>query len=102
MSSLKNIVPLLDRILIEKISKQTQTAGGILLPQMKSNSNQARVIAVGTGAHRPDGTFAGTIVQKGDTVIVAPTARAYEVPVDNKTYYIVSELDILGIAKVNE
>lgn len=32
MSALKRFIPLLDRVLVEKVAPMAQTAGGILLP----------------------------------------------------------------------
>ncbi|EFA78215.1 chaperonin Cpn10 family protein [Heterostelium album PN500] len=63
----------------------------------KGPSNHARVISVGTGAYKPDGTFTGTIVQAGDTVLISPNAKTQVIPIEDKTYYLLNEHDIMGI-----
>ncbi|EGG21645.1 chaperonin Cpn10 family protein [Cavenderia fasciculata] len=99
---IKKFIPLLDRILIEKLSVQSQTAGGIYLPQNKSNENQARVVSVGTGILKSDGSFAGTIVKEGDTIIINANKPLQPILMNDKTYYLMSESDVLGIAELKQ
>ncbi|KAM9996047.1 hypothetical protein ACTFIY_002217 [Dictyostelium cf. discoideum] len=99
MSGVKKFIPLLDRILVEKISNQaTKTTGGIFIPTNKdAPTNNAKVIAVGTGSVKFDGSFIDPIVKEGDIVLINPKARSNTVPWGDKTYHLLSENDILGI-----
>jgi hypothetical protein len=46
----KRLIPLLDRVLVEKIVAPTKSVGGILLPESAvSKINEAKVVAVGPG-----------------------------------------------------
>lgn len=48
--ALKRVIPLLDRILVQRIEAVTQTKGGIVIPETaQSKVNQATVVAVGPG-----------------------------------------------------
>lgn len=49
MASFKRLVPLLDRVLVERVAARTKTAGGVLLP----DSAASKVIAALTFSHRP-------------------------------------------------
>eukprot|EP01133_Synstelium_polycarpum_P007498 gene7498-8774_t len=97
MSGFKKVIPFLDRVLVEKLSAPSTTAGGILLPQQKTSTNFARIVSVGTGPLKSDGQFAGSLVKEGDMVVVSPMAKAMQVPVQDKTYYLITESEILGI-----
>lgn len=51
MSSVgRKLIPLLDRVLIQRGAQQTKTAGGIILPETQKKLNEGVVIAVGPGA----------------------------------------------------
>ena len=51
MSTLSRIRPLLNRVLVARLEKETATAGGLLIPEsMQSKMNQGSVVAVGPGA----------------------------------------------------
>ena len=52
MSVFKRIIPLLDRVLVEKVAPRTKTVGGILLPETASakvgvqlHAQRSRVVA---------------------------------------------------------
>ena len=63
----------------------TETESGIILDEKRSNVLEA--LAVG-----PHCNF----VEKGDTVMVDPRSEAARTEIDNKTYLIISEHQILG------
>ncbi|KAJ8125416.1 hypothetical protein O1611_g8222 [Lasiodiplodia mahajangana] len=66
--SIKSLVPLLDRVLVQRIKAETKTAGGIFLPESSVKElNEAKVLAVGPGALSKDGArFGGSPVKVGD------------------------------------
>jgi len=73
MSAAKRLLPLLDRVLIEKIVPPTKTMGGVLLPESATASklNSGTVVAVGPGLRSKDGsTVVPPSVKEGDTVLL--------------------------------
>lgn len=95
--SVKRIVPLLDRVLIEKAAKQKTSAGGVLLPESaQSKLNQGKVIAVGPGGRSADGTTVPIAVKEGDDVLL-PEYGGSKVTVDGKEMYLYRDDDLLGI-----
>lgn len=56
MALARRIVPLLDRVLVEKVAPKKTSAGGILLPESAvSKLNEGTVLAVGPGARGKSG-----------------------------------------------
>ncbi|WP_395060331.1 co-chaperone GroES [Flavobacterium sp.] len=87
-----NIKPLSDRVLIEPVAAETQTASGIYIPDTaKEKSQKGTVIAVGNGTK--DHTMT---VKVGDTVLYDKFAGT-ELKLEGKDYLIMSELKILAI-----
>ena len=62
--------PLNDRVLVEPLEAEEKTAGGIILPDAaREKPTQGRVLAVGPGALKDDGSRAPMSVDVGDTVV---------------------------------
>jgi len=87
-----NIKPLSDRVLIEPAEAETQTAGGIYIPDTaKEKPQKGTVIAVGPGkVDEP------TTVKVGDTVLYGKYSGT-ELAVDGKDLLMMRESDILAI-----
>ncbi len=86
------IKPLADRVLTEPKAAETKTASGIFIPDtVKEKPQQGTVIAVGPGIKDEP-----MEVKKGDAVLFGKYAGT-EVTVDDKTYLIVKQSDILAI-----
>lgn len=86
------IKPLADRVLIEPKAAETKTASGIFIPDtVKEKPQQGTVIAAGPGIKDEP-----MEVKKGDVVLFGKYAGS-EVTVDDKTYLIVKQSDILAI-----
>ncbi|KAI0402095.1 chaperonin 10-like protein [Xylaria palmicola] len=69
--SIKSLVPLLDRVLVQRIKAETKTAGGIFLPESSVKElNEAKVLAVGPGALSKDGKRVPMGVNQGDRVLI--------------------------------
>lgn len=50
-SAIKKLIPLLDRVLVQRAEALTKTAGGIVIPEKaQSKVLRATIIAVGPGA----------------------------------------------------
>lgn len=91
--------PLHDRVLVERKESSEKTAGGIIIPDTaKEKPAEGKVIAVGDGVHKDDGTVLPLNVKVGDTVLFAKWG-GNEVNIDGADYIIMKESDILGILK---
>lgn len=96
----KKLRPLGDRVIVEPIEKEEMTAGGIYVPETaKERPQEGKVLAVGPGQVRDDGTRAPMDLVEGDQVIYAKYAGT-EVKIDDQKLLILSERDIL--AKIEE
>jgi chaperonin GroES len=96
------IIPLGDKIVILPQEEGEQTYGNIIIPD--SNSERpaiGTVVAVGPGRISTDGTLIPNRLEVGVTVMV-PKFGAQTVIIENETYIIAGESDILGIIKQKE
>ncbi|KAM6576814.1 hypothetical protein CsatB_028651 [Cannabis sativa] len=91
----RRLIPLFDRILIEKIVPPAKTNSGILLPEKTSKLNSGKVVAVGQGGRDRDGKLIPVHVKEGDTVLL-PEYGGTEVKLADKEYHLYREDDILG------
>ncbi|AKJ64660.1 co-chaperone GroES [Kiritimatiella glycovorans] len=92
-----NIKPLGDRVLVEPVQAKEEKKGGIIIPDTaKEKPQEGKVIAVGTGKIDDEGKKVPFNVKKGDKVLM-PKYGGTEVKVEDKTYQILREDDILAI-----
>jgi len=99
MSIVKRLVPLLDRVLVERVAAKTTTAGGVLLPEAAIQKlNEGVVVAVGTGLRKKDGSSIPPLVQTGDKVLL-PEYGGHPVKLSGKDYVLFRDEDLLGILK---
>ena len=92
-----NIKPLADRVVLEVLDDNEQTAGGIYIPDTAREKPQRGVIlAVGPGRLRDDGKREEMQVKVGDKVLFAKYSGT-DVRLADKEVKILSEKDILGI-----
>ncbi|CAM6121845.1 unnamed protein product [Calypogeia fissa] len=94
----KRLIPLLDRVLVEKIVPPTKSVGGILLPESASSKtvNSGVVIATGPGGRTKDGNFLPVTVKEGDTVLL-PEYGGNNIKLGEKEFVLYREDDIMGI-----
>jgi chaperonin GroES len=96
------VIPLNDKILVERVEAEDKTAGGIVLPDTaKEKPKQGKVLSTGEGKVLDNGKRAKRAsfqVKKGDKVLFTSYAGS-EVTVDGKEYLIMTEEDILAIAQ---
>ena len=91
------IKPLGDRVLVEPVEEAEVQKGGIIIPDTaKEKPQEGKVVAVGTGKLDDDGKVIPFNVKKGDIVLM-PKYGGTEVKLDDKTYQIVREDDILAV-----
>ena len=93
------IIPLGDKIIILPQEEGEQTYGNIVVPDMgKEKPEMGTVLAVGPGRISTDGTLIPNRLKVGVTVMV-PKFGAQVVVVENETYIVAGESDVLGIIK---
>ena len=93
------IIPLGDRIVILPQEEGEQMYGNIIVPDAgKEKPEIGKVLAVGPGRVSTSGTLIPNKLRKGQTVMV-PKFGAQVVTVENETYIMASENDVLGIIK---
>ena len=93
------IIPLGDKIIILPQEEGEQTYGNIVIPDSNSERPEmGTVLAVGPGRISTDGNLIPNRIEVGVTVMV-PKFGAQIVVVENETYIIAGESDVLGIIK---
>jgi chaperonin GroES len=91
------ITPLGDRVLVKRVEEKEQIKGGIIIPDSaKEKPQEAEVVAVGSGKRADDGKITPVEVKVGQKVLISKYGGT-EVKIDEETYLIVREDDILGI-----
>jgi chaperonin GroES len=89
--------PLHDRVIVQRLEEEEKTKGGIIIPDTaKEKPIEGKVIAVGAGRIKKDGTKIPLEVKKGNRVLYAKYAET-EVKIDGEEYLIMKEDDILAI-----
>jgi chaperonin GroES len=89
--------PLHDRLIVQRLEEEEKTKGGIIIPDTaKEKPIEGKVIAVGTGRVKKDGTKIPLEVKKGNRVLYAKYGGT-EVKIDGEEYLIMKEDDILAI-----
>ncbi|KAL2003997.1 hypothetical protein VTN02DRAFT_1060 [Thermoascus thermophilus] len=100
LRNIKNLAPLLDRVLVQRIKPEAKTASGIFLPESSvKDLNEAKVLAVGPGALDKDGKRIAPSVAPGDKVLI-PQFGGSPVKVGEEEYHLFRDHEIL--AKINE
>ena len=96
------IIPLGDKIVILPQEEGEQMYGNIVIPDSdKERPEMGTVMAVGPGRISTNGTLIPNTLKAGQTVMV-PKFGAQVVVVENETYIMASENDVLGIIKNKE
>ena len=96
------IIPLNDKIGILPLEEGEQMYGNIIVPDAgQEKPEMGTVLAVGPGRVSTNGVLIENKLRKGQTVMV-PKFGAQVVVVENETYIMASENDVLGIIKNKE
>lgn len=92
-----NVRPLGDRVLVKPLEAAETKKGGIIIPDTaKEKPQEGEIVALGTGKRDEDGKVVAFTVKKGDKVLISKYGGT-EIKVDDQTYLIMREDDILGI-----
>lgn len=91
--------PLHDRLIVERLSEDEKTAGGIIIPDSaKEKPQRGKVIAVGKGKIADDGSIRPLDVKEGDTVLFGKYAGT-EIKIENEDRLIMREDDVLAVVE---
>ena len=89
--------PLHDRLIVQRLEEGEKTKGGIIIPDTaKEKPIEGKVIAVGAGRIKKDGSKMPLEIKKGDRVLYAKYAGT-EIKLDGEEYLMMKEDDILAI-----
>ncbi|XP_073329090.1 10 kDa heat shock protein, mitochondrial isoform X2 [Pagrus major] len=92
----RKFLPLFDRVLVERLTAETVTKGGIMLPEKSQGKVlQATVVAVGPGSVNQKGNLQKVSVNVGEKVLL-PEYGGTKVTLENKDYFLFRDGDILG------
>jgi chaperonin GroES len=93
------IRPLQDRIVVKRVESETQTKGGIIIPDAaKEKPIEGRVVAVGNGKVMKDGSVRPLEVKVGDKVLFGKYSGT-EVKIDGEEHVLIREDDVLAVTE---
>ncbi len=91
------VIPIGDKVVIQRIEADETTAGGIVLPDAaRETPAEGRVLSVGDGVALSDGSRAESQVSEGDRVLFSSFAGS-EIDIDGEQLLIMSESDVLAV-----
>jgi chaperonin GroES len=92
-----NFRPLSDKVLVKPNSGDERSAGGIYIPDSAQQKPiEGKVVAVGPGKVREDGTRTAVAVAVGDTVIYSKYGGT-ELKLEGEEYIILDENQIYAV-----
>ncbi|PWM30618.1 MAG: co-chaperone GroES [Verrucomicrobia bacterium] len=93
------IQPLGDRVLVKQVEEKEQIKGGIIIPDAaKEKSQEAEVVAIGSGKLDNDGKRIPFEVKVGDRVLISKYGGT-EVALGDEKFVLLREDDIVAILK---
>lgn len=96
VQALKNFVPLMDRVLVQKAEALAKSKGGILIPEKaQSKVLEGLVVAVGPGARNSTGAHIPMSVAVGDKVML-PEFGGSKLELEDKEYTLFRETDLVA------
>ncbi len=94
--SATKLIPLGDRVVLQRDEAETTTSGGIVLPDSAKNKPQrGTVVSVGEGYVKRDGSKVALTVKAGDSVLFTSYAGE-EIKFGEDEYLLLRESDILA------
>jgi chaperonin GroES len=92
-----NARPLHDRILVQRIEEGEQKIGGIIIPDSaKEKPQQGKVVAVGSGKVKDDGSRIPLDVKSGDLILFGKYS-GQEIKLDGEEFLIMREDEVLAV-----
>ena len=97
MAKKSKIRPLQDRLIVERTEEEEKTASGLYIPDTaKEKPQQGRVVAVGKGRIKDDGSLQPLDLKEGDKILFGKYSGT-EIKIDGNDYLIMREDDVLGV-----
>jgi len=91
--------PLGDRIIVQAVTAEEVTKGGIVLPDTaKEKPQEGTVVAVGPGKLLDNGKLAPMEVKVGDRVVYSKYGGS-EIKINGNEYVVLRQDDVLGIVE---
>jgi chaperonin GroES len=91
------IRPLHDRLIVKRVTEDTKTKGGIIIPDSaKEKPLEAKVIAVGNGKIQEDGKVRPLDIKANDTILFSKYSGT-EIKIEGEDHLILREEDVLGV-----
>jgi chaperonin GroES len=88
-----------DRVFVKRLDQVKQTESGLVIPEAAQEEQfRGKVLAVGPGGIKLDGTRVAMTVKEGDMVLF-PERHGWEVEFDGEEITILREKDILAIVE---
>ena len=92
-----NFRPLYDRVLVKRVTSESKSAGGLIIPDSaKEKPQEALVIAVGNGRALDDGKIRPMTLKVNDRVLFGKYTGD-EIKLDGEEHVILREEDILAV-----
>ena len=89
--------PLHDGLIVERIEDTEQMVGGIIIPDTaKEKPQQGKVLSVGKGKMKDNGSVTPLDVKAGDRVLFGKYA-GQEITLDGTEYFIMREDEVLAV-----
>ncbi len=89
--------PLHDRVVVKRLEEKEVVRGGIVIPDTaKEKPQEGKVVAVGSGKKKDDGSRVAMDVKVDDRVLFGKYSGT-EIKIDGEEFLMMREEDILGI-----
>ena len=93
---MKKLIPLFDRVLVQRAAAETKTKGGVLIPEKAQGKVlEATVVAVGPGSRTESGNVVPVSVAVGDKVLL-PEYGGTKLNINDQEMFLFRDSDILG------
>lgn len=94
---IKRVIPLLDRVLVQRAEALATSKGGIVIPESaQSKVSQGTVVAVGPGGRNKNGDLIPISLNVGDKVLLPEFGGTKVKLEEEKEYHLFRENDILA------
>ncbi|MEM6291456.1 MAG: co-chaperone GroES [Myxococcota bacterium] len=91
------IRPLHDRLVVKRVAEETQTAGGLYIPDSaKEKPARGKVVAVGEGKRDKNGDRIALDVKAGDEILFGKYAGT-ELKLEGEEHIVLREEEILAV-----
>ena len=92
----KNLIPLLNRVLIQKSEAVKKSKSGIILSTKDATGHVGKVVAVGPGFINDKGVHTPVNVKVGSTVLL-PDFSGVKVELADGEYYVFRDSELVGV-----